>query len=109
MVSYCLMKNNNTAHNSRINISDSIRRAAKARLPEVIDALTANSRLRSSRWPGMTSLYDSHRMLNLIEDLSHGSSVTWSRVFSLQFEVSTFKAVLGPQLYRALDTLDSQA
>ena len=100
---------NNKTLNTKINITDSVARAAKARLPVVVDALDGNARLRCNRWPGMTSLYDSHRMVSLIEDLAFGYSVSLSRLGNLQSEVSTFSAVLGPQLFSAIDTMIAQS
>jgi len=106
---YFLMKNNNKTQNIKINITDSVARAAKARLPIVVDALDGNARLRCNRWPGMTSLYDSHRMLSLIEDLAFGYSISTNRIVTLQSEVTTFSAVLGPQLFSAVGTMIAQA
>lgn len=99
------MKNTSKEQNSRINITDSVATAARNRLSIVVDALDGRARLRGSRWPGKTSLYDSHRMVSLIEDLAYGSSVTGSRIINLMDEVPTYRAVLGPQLNSALNAL----
>lgn len=91
-----------TKNSNRLTVTSNIAGAAMRRLPEIEDAIDGVSRLRPSRWPGQTSLYDANRIYNLINDLTGSSSITKSRISSLQSEVKTFSAVLGPQLVRSL-------
>ena len=91
-----------TKNSNRLTVTSNIAGAAMRRLPEIINAISGVSRLRPSRWPGQTSLYDANRIYNLIDDLTIHPSITKSRISSLQSEIKTFSAVLGPQLDRSL-------
>ena len=91
-----------TKNSNRLAVNITIAEAAMRRLPEIQDAINGVSRLRPSRWPGQTSLYDTNRVFNLIADLANSETISKSRISSLQGEVDTFSEVLGPQLVRSL-------
>jgi len=87
---------------NRLTVNQNVAGAARRRLPEIQDAVEGISRLRANRWPGQTSLYDTNRLQSLVEDLAFSESISKSRILSLQSEVKSFSAVLGPQLTRPM-------
>ena len=93
----------------RIRISSTVGNLAANRIGEVVDAISGNTRLRPSRWPGMTSLYDSRRMLSFLSDLAQGTTITENRISSLRNEIKTFDAVLSPNLSRSLQVMLAEA
>lgn len=94
---------------NRIRVSSTVANLAAKRISEVADAIDGNSRLRPSRWPGMTSLYDSRRMLSFLGDLVNGDTITENRITSLKNEIKTFDAVLSPNLSRSLRVMLAEA
>ena len=71
-------------------------------------ALAGSVRVRAERWHGSTSVYNTHRILNFLNDSSASGMINLGRYNTLAKEIPTFFKAIGPNLVRAISAASTK-
>ncbi len=86
----------------KIKVTDSIYNLIDNQCTAIEGALSGLMRVRAERWHGSTSVYNTHRILNFLNDSRDAQQINLGRYNSLAKEIPTFYKVIGPNLVRAI-------
>jgi hypothetical protein len=87
----------------KIKMTNNIKDLVSSQSSVIESVLSGSVRIRAERWHGNTSVFDTHRILNFLNDCHSTGMINLAKYNTLAKAIPTFFKAIGPNLVRAIN------